>query len=110
MNPDNGTCDNEANPQVVVVVPPQLIKYLESLDQSSEHERNREIREQFRSVRCFQSILGTSTAFKLIYDKRKLMFHPTTHCSIAQGAHSFSSHLFERKNIYRTEEREKCSD
>ncbi len=71
MNPDNGTT---VQPHVGVVIsppPPQLIKYLENLDQRLQEEQRREIHEQFRNVRCFQHILGTSTGFKLIYDKCK---------------------------------------
>lgn len=72
MNTENKTSENVTISQVVVeIVPPQLIKYLNALDNSLEEERKREIHEQFRNVRCFQHVLGTTISFKLVYDKRK---------------------------------------
>lgn len=67
MNPENGTLETVATH----VVPSQLMKYLASLDERMQEEINREIDEQFRNVRCFKNVLGTSTTFKLIYDKCK---------------------------------------
>lgn len=66
MNVDIETSHSE-NP--LQQMPAQLVKYLEDLEKRSEEERRREIHERFRNIRCFQHILGTSTQFKLSYEK-----------------------------------------
>lgn len=72
MNGQNNSPErgNDTTQNVCVDIPPlALIQYLQNLDQRIEEERKREIHEQFRNIRCFQNILGTSTSFKLQYDR-----------------------------------------
>lgn len=76
MNSENGITEggrNAADPHVSLDIPPPplLIQYLQNLDSRLQEDRKREIHERFRNIRCFQRILGTSTSFKLIYDKCK---------------------------------------
>lgn len=53
------------------IPPPQLIRYLQDLDQRLAADRNREIQERFRNISCFQHIAGTSTTFTLTYNRCK---------------------------------------
>ncbi|KAJ6643082.1 hypothetical protein Bhyg_08038, partial [Pseudolycoriella hygida] len=47
----------------------QLVSYLHDLDKRLQEERKKEVHERFRNIRCFQHILGSSTQFKLVYNK-----------------------------------------
>lgn len=104
MNTNNGATEAEggitgAQHVSLEVPPPLVIKYLQNLDKRLHEERQREICERFRNIRCFQHVLGTSTSFKLIYDKRKHIDHYGLLSRIISILKIFVAAIFSRERI-----------